>query len=69
MSGVEAGVVAAVVLVAGVYVFRRALAGARGEKGSCRSCGDSCGCAIAEAASRAGEQSPSGEGRQDLTRR
>lgn len=48
MNG-EVIVVGLFVLGAVAYVFRKAFASANGEKGSCRSCGDTCGCALKDA--------------------
>ncbi len=31
------------------FVARKAIRSLRGERGTCRSCGDSCGCAVKDA--------------------
>lgn len=46
MSLQEIVTIAIVVGVAVLFVVRRALASVKGEKGSCKSCGDTCGCEI-----------------------
>ncbi|MCB0826906.1 MAG: FeoB-associated Cys-rich membrane protein [Armatimonadetes bacterium] len=42
-------IVTIVVTVCAVFVLRRFWKSAKGEKGSCRSCGDTCSCEIKEA--------------------
>lgn len=46
---IEGIIVGIVVLAAAVYVARKLWASSQGEKGTCRSCGDTCGCAIKDA--------------------
>lgn len=46
MSGLEVAIVGTVVSVAALLLLRRVAAASKGEKGSCKSCGDVCGCAI-----------------------
>jgi hypothetical protein len=45
MIGVELAAVAVIVVLAVGYVIRKSLAGAAGEKGSCRACDTNCACA------------------------
>lgn len=42
--GVELAAVAVIVVLAVGYVIRKSLAGAAGEKGSCRACDSNCAC-------------------------
>jgi len=46
MSLPEIVTISLVVGVSLIFVVRRAIATVGGEKGSCKSCGDTCGCEI-----------------------
>lgn len=46
MTWPEILTIAVVVGGAVFFVVRRAIGTSKGEKGSCKSCGDTCGCAI-----------------------
>lgn len=58
MSIPEIITIGIVVTAAVAYVIRRAIMAAGGEKGSCKSCSDACGCAISEAMSRQKAEKP-----------
>lgn len=49
MSDPEIVTVAVVVGASVAFLIRRVWAASQGEKGSCKSCGDVCGCAIKDA--------------------
>lgn len=46
MSVQEIIIVTILVGASVLFMARRAWAASKGEKGSCKSCGDTCGCAI-----------------------
>ncbi len=50
-------VVGVVVAAAVIFVVRKLYLATRGEKGTCRSCGDTCGCAIKDAVGARKDQS------------
>lgn len=52
MSPVEIGAVVVIVGLSAYAVVRRGLNTVKGEKGSCKSCGDTCACALKDAAKK-----------------
>ncbi|MDI9640940.1 hypothetical protein QPK87_18435 [Kamptonema cortianum] len=52
MSPLEGVALGVIIGLAIVFIGRRAMSSIRGEKGSCRSCGDHCSCVIQESMSK-----------------
>ncbi len=62
MSWPEVITIGAIVALSAGYVLKRFFGASKGEKGSCKSCSDTCGCAIHEAMSQQEKRTPaSGE--------